>query len=115
MAEQNLPTVHLQEQHQDPEAMATGPDTDPFEPESTEAKGSVDSPIVPGSLPLIGEGAKIKFPKALWAIGGAKVLSLMGYCKGIPTQYLSLNLSLDCSMEYVLLKSLSMAETDGGM
>ena len=38
--------------------MATGPDTAPPEPQSTEPKGPVDSPIVLGSLPLIGKGAK---------------------------------------------------------
>ena len=101
MAEQNLPTVQLQEQHQDPEAMATGPDTDPSEPQSTEPKGPVDSPIDEGSLPLIDKGAQIQFPNVLSKIGGATVLSSMGYGKGVPppAPYLSLNLRLDISKE----------------
>ena len=111
--EPKVSIVQLKEQQQVPKAMATASVTDPPVPEPTAPEGTVGSPTDPGSLSLIGEGAKIKFPKALWAVGGAKVLSLMKYCKGIPTQYLSFHLSLDCSIEYVLLKSLSMAESNG--
>ena len=72
MAEQNSPTVQPEEQCQDSEAKLTGLETAPHEPQSIEPSGPVYSPIVEGSLALIGKGTKIQFPKALLAIGGPR-------------------------------------------
>ena len=64
---------------------------------------------------MIGGDAKLKYPRALATIGGAKILKALGYDKeALPlSPFLSHSVSLDISQEFVLLKAAEKADLSG--